>query len=1217
MTNLDDSTDEIFNQDYDKTVENNYNYSKLPSVKNYNLLKEVISSHIHKLNTSKSEFDMEFTWERAMQNEVISIKNEHFENNIGVFNVVTQSNKGIFSNKIIQVFSILHIEILNILGQENSEESKNSLLFINLYGEILDESTSSNYNKNESRSEIDNNSNEEGASEISISRIIPKLIELYEKIKKLIPIAVNLNNQLLSLYNKSFKGYKDVYKRIYLHKPLEFLSRILGFFHYIDVSVTSNKSLLKDWNQYKLMYHKTKEDSIEYGYTSDQSLRLEKYIRIFENSIFSGNLLRSLFTHIYTSSAFQEYNTEPILCKEYCEYLGSYIKSKGESLISNLNSIYETDNKERLFDLITLLGYYDFIFEKEDEKNQNKATSDKECYKVMLSLLKKLYFIPLYPYNINFRVDDYYKSLYKLKKKVDSKEVKELINVQIESFSSGYENLIYNLRLQVVSWVSKTNSNIFDKENNEKESKQGNSQSSTLSSSSNKVNMKLRLITNGILLMYQLKNNLILLLNSFLINEKTFKGNIINSISLSLELIKVVQLQLKRQYHEISLSYNMIIKYIHHELRVILIDVEKKLKQSKEEIAYSKEIAYVLNLLSTNLLSGSSELRNAVNELCFNFIKNKQIMSQTQLEDVSLLLWKLKLIRLLSNEIFQSSDCSFIYFFKDLYEAFFKVITSSSVGSSIDRIYFLSFAISDTERILGYIEHLSIEEKEMFVNEYKSNTKKELIDTVFLKYAKDLESNLKYHIHSILIDELKGPDEVDKQIFSSIDFNQIVSLRNIKLFNNILSLKYYIQDFLNRSFYNLTTINISDYKTYQQIRILAYTKYSLHLHDVFLPSQTLDQGMDCLYILRNLSNFVSSYYYNLHSQLFIEITKEGSNYITMIGIPQILNSLNTHGIGIINSIVNKVYHFLINRLKSISNIINDEYIKSALIAEKSFWNDNKDKYNNKFPYKRAMILMKDIKEYIKKGDLTIIDQMRSYISQIGNALGFVRSLKSALTEYRNQSIKYFSSNPSLLVDYLSKLKINSNMSSLINKSKDILDETLTLLQSKRGNKMYNTTINSNTESPSNEEEVKTNYLLVLLESFEDIFTTKNIPDIDILFYIFPSLMISYIENLIVSKERLFKKNTNEAKIGDDGFVVGIVFLLKVLKQETCFDELHWFDSAIYFFCEEEKEFKNEKKGNVNQTVQKGMTLKKTEVYKKEFELLNFMFDTAMILFNKY
>jgi hypothetical protein len=44
------------------------------------------------------------------------------------------------------------------------------------------------------------------------------------------------------------------------------------------------------------MYHKTKQDSIEYGYTSDQSLRLEKYIRIFENSIFSGRKKPGFFS---------------------------------------------------------------------------------------------------------------------------------------------------------------------------------------------------------------------------------------------------------------------------------------------------------------------------------------------------------------------------------------------------------------------------------------------------------------------------------------------------------------------------------------------------------------------------------------------------------------------------------------------------------------------------------------------------------------------------------------------------------------------------------------------------------------------------------------------------------------------------------------------------------------------------------------------------------
>ena len=315
----------------------------------------------------------------------------------------------------------------------------------------------------------------------------------------------------------------------------------------------------------------------------------------------------------------------------------------------------------------------------------------------------------------------------------------------------------------------------------------------------------------------------------------------------------------------------------------------------------------------------------------------------------------------------------------------------------------------------------------------------------------------------------------------------------------------------------MTTLNLNDWKTYQQMRSLAKTKYDLNLHDVHLPSQTLEQGMDTLFILRNINSFVQNYYYNLHSQIFIEITKEDANYITLIGNQQILNSLNTHGIGIINSIVNKIYQFLINRLKIISNVINDEYIKSSLMIEKRYWMENKEKISNFYPYSRAEHLMNDIKNYAKKGDVTLIDQLRCFIAQIGNSLGFVRSLKTSLTEFRNQSTKYFSQNPSNLVDSISKVTPPDD---LLKNSCDILKETLSLL-------------NSNIKKDS----TNSNYLVVLVDSFEDIFTSKNIPDIELIFYLFPALMISYVENLIVAKDKLFKKNNKEAFISDDGFVL--------------------------------------------------------------------------------
>ena len=93
---------------------------------------------------------------------------------------------------------------------------------------------------------------------------------------------------------------------------------------------------------------------------------------------------------------------------------------------------------------------------------------------------------------------------------------------------------------------------------------------------------------------------------------------------------------------------------------------------------------------------------------------------------------------------------------------------------------------------------------------------------------------------------------------------------------------------MNKKFYQLTTNNLNDNQTYQKMRGLARNKYDLNLHEVYLPSQNLETGKDILELVRNLASFAKGYTHNLHSQQFVEIVKDSSSYINIIGVQQIL-----------------------------------------------------------------------------------------------------------------------------------------------------------------------------------------------------------------------------------------------------------------------------------------------------------------------------------------
>ncbi len=51
----------------------------------------------------------------------------------------------------------------------------------------------------------------------------------------------------------------------------------------------------------------------------------------------------------------------------------------------------------------------------------------------------------------------------------------------------------------------------------------------------------------------------------------------------------------------------------------------------------------------------------------------------------------------------------------------------------------------------------------------------------------------------------------------------------------------YVEHYLDKTFYNLTTVALHDWKTYGDMRNLAQQKYDLKMTEAHLPSQTLEQ----------------------------------------------------------------------------------------------------------------------------------------------------------------------------------------------------------------------------------------------------------------------------------------------------------------------------------------------------------------------------------------
>ncbi len=66
-------------------------------------------------------------------------------------------------------------------------------------------------------------------------------------------------------------------------------------------------------------------------------------------------------------------------------------------------------------------------------------------------------------------------------------------------------------------------------------------------------------------------------------------------------------------------------------------------------------------------------------------------------------------------------------------------------------------------------------------------------------------------------------------------------------------MKKEVELYLEKTFYNLCTLNLNDCKTYSEMRVIAEEKYGLRILDPFLPDGSLDFDVDFIDVLRDLN----------------------------------------------------------------------------------------------------------------------------------------------------------------------------------------------------------------------------------------------------------------------------------------------------------------------------------------------------------------------------
>jgi WASH complex subunit 7 len=150
----------------------------------------------------------------------------------------------------------------------------------------------------------------------------------------------------------------------------------------------------------------------------------------------------------------------------------------------------------------------------------------------------------------------------------------------------------------------------------------------------------------------------------------------------------------------------------------------------------------------------------------------------------------------------------------------------------------------------------------------------------------------------------------------------------------------------------------------------------------------------------------------------------------------------------------------------------------------------------------------------------------------------------------------------------------------------------------------------------------TDFLRILVKNFEGVFDGAECAHLKLFHILIPTVTLNFVEHVQRGKDKIFKKNNKDAFISDDGFALGIAYLLKILDQIDLFTSLNWFqhmkdkfDRDIKTLTQRFERLGQDPSTDADQTEDQ-MSYNRLRGLSKEFEMLNFCFSASQILFKE-
>ncbi|XP_021113967.1 WASH complex subunit 4 [Heterocephalus glaber] len=984
----------------------------------------------------------------------------------------------------------------------------------------------------------------EGDCQIQMGRFISFLQELSCFVTRCYEVVMNVVHQLAALYISNKVAPKIIETTgVHFQTMYEHLGELLTVLLTLDEIINNHITLKDHWTMYKRLMKSVHHNPSKFGIQEEKLKPFEKFLLRLEGQLLDGTIFQACI-----EQQFDSLNGGVSVSKNstFAEEFAHSLRSIFANVEAKLGEPSEIDQRDKYVGICGLFVLHFQIF----------RTVDKKFYKSLLDICKK----PQVVFMGHLKVHA-----------ACRRPVKFPVLSDPTVFPARDVQSYY---VFVSSWMMKMES-ILSKEQR-------------MDKFAEDLTNRCNVFIQGFLYAYSISTIIKTTMNLYMSMQKPMTKTSVKALCRLIELLKAIEHMFYRRSMVVADSVSHITQHLQHQALNSISVAKKRVISDKK---YSEQRLDVLSalVLAENTLNGpSTKQRRLIVSLSLSVGTQMKTFKDEELFPLQVVMKKLDIISELRERVQMQCDCCFLYWHRAVFPIYLDDVYENAVDAA--RLHYMFSALRDCVPAMMHSRHL--ESYKVLLNCYDKEIMEILNEHLLDQLCKEIEKDLRLSVHTHLKLDDRSPFKVGMK-----DLALFFSLHPIRFFNRFIDIRAYVTHYLDKTFYNLTTVALHDWATYSEMRNLAMQRYGLVMTEAHLPSQTLEQGLDVLEIMRNIHIFVSRYLYNLNNQIFIERTSN-NKHLNTINIRHIANSIRTHGTGIMNTTVNFTYQFLKKKFYIFSQFMYDEHIKSRLIKDIRFFREIKDQNDHKYPFDRAEKFNRGIRKLgITPEGQSYLDQFRQLISQIGNAMGYVRMIRSGGLHCSSNAIRF-----------VPDLEDIVNFEELV-KEEGLAEETL------KAARHLDSVLSDHTRNSAE----GTEYFKMLVDVFAPEFRRPKNIHLRNFYIIVPPLTLNFVEHSISCKEKLNKKNKIGAAFTDDGFAMGVAYILKLLDQYQEFDSLHWFQSVREKYLKEMRAVakqQNVQSAGQDEKLLQTMTLtqKRLDIYLQEFELLYFSLSSARIFF---